>query len=67
MEPLDSPILSGGAPGLHQIQGIGAGFIPGVLNINLVDEIAKVSYDNIKEMEKQLVKEKGIPAGISSG
>ena len=67
MEPLDSPVLSGGAPGLHQIQGIGAGFIPGVLNINLVDEIVKVSYDNVREMAKQLVKEKGIPAGISSG
>jgi len=67
VEPLDSPVLSGGAPGLHQIQGIGVGFIPDVLNINLVDAIVKVSYDNARETAKQLVKEEGIPSGISSG
>lgn len=67
VEPLDSPVLSGGTPGPHKIQGIGAGFIPGVLEMNLVDEIIKVSYDDAKQVTQQLAKEEGILAGISSG
>lgn len=67
VEPLDSPVLSGGTPGPHKIQGIGAGFIPGVLEMNLVDEIIKVSYDDAKQLTQQLAKEEGILAGISSG
>ena len=64
---MDSPVLSGGTPGPHKIQGIGAGFIPGVLEMNLVDEIIKVSYDDAKQVTQQLAKEEGILAGISSG
>jgi len=67
VEPLDSPVLSGGTPGPHKIQGIGAGFIPGVLEMKLVDEIIKVSYDDAKQVTQQLAKEEGILAGISSG
>ena len=67
VEPLDSPVLSGGTPGPHKIQGIGAGFIPGVLELNLVDEIIRVSYDNAKQTAKRLAREEGIVAGISSG
>ncbi len=67
VEPLDSPVLSGGTPGPHKIQGIGAGFIPGVLQLDLVDEIIKVSYDDARKVTQQLAKEEGILAGISSG
>lgn len=67
VEPLDSPVLSGGNPGPHKIQGIGAGFIPAVLKLNLVDEIIKVSYDDARQMAKRLSREEGIVAGISSG
>ncbi len=67
VEPLDSPVLSGGTPGPHKIQGIGAGFIPGVLQLDLIDEIIKVSTEDAKKTTKRLAREEGIVAGISSG
>ncbi len=67
VEPADSPILSGGRPGPHKIQGIGAGFIPEVLRLDLVDEIIKVSNDDAGEAARRLARQEGILAGISSG
>lgn len=67
VEPVDSPVLSGGKPGAHKIQGIGAGFIPDVLRLDLVDEIIKVTNENAGIMARRLAKEEGILAGISSG
>jgi cysteine synthase A len=67
VEPADSPVLSGGKPGPHKIQGIGAGFVPQVLRMELVDEIIKVTNDNAGIMARRLAKEEGILAGISSG
>ena len=67
VEPVDSPVLSGGKSGGHKIQGIGAGFIPDVLQLDLVDEIVKVSNDDAGIMTRRLAKEEGILAGISSG
>ena len=67
VEPVDSPVLSGGKPGAHKIQGIGAGFIPDVLRMDLVDEIIKVTNEDAGIMTRRLAKEEGILAGISSG
>ncbi len=67
VEPADSPVLSGGKPGAHKIQGIGAGFVPRVLRLALIDEIIKVSNEDAATMTRRLAREEGILAGISSG
>jgi len=67
VEPFDSPVLSGGKPGPHKIQGIGAGFVPDILDKSLIDEIFKVKNEEALETTKRLAKEEGIMAGISSG
>ena len=67
VEPTDSPVISGGEPGSHKIQGIGAGFIPKVLNTEIIDEIYQVKNDEAFEYARRLAKEEGILAGISSG
>jgi len=67
VEPDTSPVLSGGAPGPHKIQGIGAGFVPGILNMKILDEIIRVKDADAGETARRLAKEEGILAGISSG
>ena len=67
IEPADSPILSGGAPGPHKIQGIGAGFVPDVLNTKIIDEIITVTNEKAFETARQVAKLEGILCGISSG
>lgn len=67
VEPASSPVLSGGAPAPHKIQGIGAGFVPSVLDRGVMDEIVQVSNDDAFAMARRVAAEEGIPVGISSG
>jgi cysteine synthase A len=67
VEPAASPVLSGGKPGPHKIQGIGAGFVPEILNTKIIDEIITVSNDEAFETSRRVAKEEGILCGISSG
>ena len=67
VEPDNSPVLSGGKPGAHKIQGIGAGFVPDILRMDLIDEVIRVSNEQAGEVARRLTREEGILSGISSG
>jgi len=67
VEPVKSPVISGGAPGPHKLQGIGAGFIPGNLNVNVLDETIQVNEDDSGPVSKEVNQLDGIPIGVSSG
>jgi cysteine synthase A len=67
VEPEDSPVLSGGIPGPHKIQGIGAGFVPAVLNTGMIDEIIRIGNESAFAMARKLARLEGMPVGISSG
>jgi cysteine synthase A len=67
VEPANSPVLSAGKSGLHKIQGIGAGFVPEVLRMELIDEVITVSDEDARVVARRLAREEGILAGISSG
>lgn len=67
VEPEDSPILSGGVPGPHKIQGIGAGFVPDILNTGIIDEVLKISNESAFQLAREVASTDGVPVGISSG
>jgi cysteine synthase A len=67
LEPEDSPVLSGGQPGPHPIQGIGAGFVPSILDRSVIDEVITIGNETAFDMARKVARIEGIPVGISSG